>query len=42
MSMLTLSLLPVAAIGWSILYMILGGGFIGAIVIFVVAKAFRK
>lgn len=40
--MLTLSLLPLAAIGWSILYMILGGGFIGAIVIFIIAKAFRK
>jgi hypothetical protein len=34
--------LPVAAIGWSILYMILGGGIVGAIVIFIVAKIFRR
>lgn len=43
MSMLSLlPLLPVAAVGYSILYMILGGGFIGAIVIFIIAKLFRK
>lgn len=42
MSLLTLSLLHVAAIGWSILYMILGGGFVGAIVVFIIAKTFRK
>ncbi|HRE84454.1 MAG TPA: hypothetical protein PLN52_25655 [Opitutaceae bacterium] len=35
-------LLPVAAIGWSILYMIFGGGLIGAIVIFIVAKVLGK
>jgi hypothetical protein len=34
--------LPVAAIGYSILYMILGGGVVGAIVIFVIAKMFRR
>lgn len=34
--------LPAAAIGWSLLYMIFGGGIIGAIVIFVIAKMFRK
>jgi hypothetical protein len=34
--------LPVAAIGYSILYMILGGGLVGAIVIFIVAKMFRR
>ena len=34
--------LPVAAIGWSLLYMIMGGGVIGAIVIFIVAKMFRR
>lgn len=33
---------PVAAIGWSILYMILGGGLVGAIVIFIIAKMFRR
>jgi len=35
-------LLPVAAIGWSILYMIFGGGLLGAIVIFIVAKVLGK
>lgn len=30
--------LPVAAIGWSLLYMILGGGFFGAVVIYFIAK----
>lgn len=33
---------PVAAIGYSILYLILGGGIVGAIVIFIVAKIFRR
>lgn len=33
---------PVAAIGWSILYLLFGGGILGAIVIFIVAKIFRK
>jgi hypothetical protein len=40
--MLPTLLLPFAAIGWSLLYLLLGGGFVGAIVIFVVAKMFRK
>lgn len=31
-------LYPVAAIGYSIIYMLLGGGFFGAIVIFFIAK----
>jgi hypothetical protein len=35
-------LIPFAAIGWSFLYMILGGGFFGAVVIFFVAKLFGK
>jgi hypothetical protein len=39
---LELLMLPVAAIGYSILYMIFGGGIIGAIVIFVIAKMFRR
>ncbi len=33
---------PVAAIGYSLLYMLFGGGLLGAIVIFFIAKAFRK
>jgi hypothetical protein len=33
---------PLAAIGYSILYMIFGGGLFGATIIFVVAKIFRK
>ena len=40
--MALVTLLPVAAVGWSILYMILGGGIIGAIVIFIIAKVFRR
>ncbi len=42
MSDLALSLPPVAAIGYSLLYLVFGGGFIGAAVIFVIAKAFGK
>jgi hypothetical protein len=34
--------LPVAAIGYSLLYMLFGGGLLGAIVIFIIAKLFRK
>lgn len=37
-----IELAPIAAIGWSILYMIFGGGLLGAIVIFIVAKMFRR
>lgn len=33
---------PIAAIGWSLLYLLFGGGLLGAIVIFIVAKIFRK
>ena len=42
MTTLALISLPVAAAGWSLLYMILGGGFVGAIVIFLVAKMLGK
>jgi hypothetical protein len=35
-------LLPMAAAGWSLLYMLLGGGLVGAIVIFIVLKMFRR
>jgi len=33
---------PVAAAGYSLLYLLFGGGIFGAIVIFIVAKIFRK
>jgi hypothetical protein len=39
---LSLLLPPVAAIGWSLLYLLFGGGLLGAIVIFIIAKIFRK
>jgi hypothetical protein len=32
----------VAAIGYSIIYMLLGGGFSGAVIIFIVAKMLGK
>lgn len=34
--------LPVAAAGWSLLYLVFGGGLAGAVVIFIVAKMFGK
>lgn len=34
--------LPVAAIGYSLLYLLFGGGFFGAVIIFIIAKMFRK
>ncbi len=37
-----LPLLPIAAIGYSIIYMIFGGGLFGAMVIFIIAKILRK
>jgi len=30
------------AVGYSILYMVFGGGLLGAVVIFIIAKIFRK
>jgi hypothetical protein len=39
---LALSVLPVAAAGYSILYLIFGGGLVGALAIFVVAKLLGK
>jgi hypothetical protein len=33
---------PVAAAGYSLLYLLFGGGIFGAIVIFIIAKIFRK
>lgn len=35
-------LLPSAAIGFSLIFMVLGGGLIGAVIIFIVAKMFGK
>jgi hypothetical protein len=40
--MITAVILPLAAAGWSLLYLLFGGGIFGAIVIFVVAKMFGK
>jgi len=37
-----LHLMPLAAIGYSLIYMLLGGGVAGAAVIFVVAKLVGK
>ena len=37
-----LAIHPVAAIGYSILYLLLGGGFGGAVLIFIVAKMLGK
>jgi hypothetical protein len=39
MEIMMLTMLPVAAIGYSLLYLLFGGGFFGAIVIFFLAKA---
>jgi hypothetical protein len=37
-----LALLPLAAAGWSLLYLLLGGGLGGAILIFIVLKMFGQ
>jgi hypothetical protein len=42
MNDLALLLLPIAAIGYSLIYLLFGGGLFGAVVIFFVAKMFRK
>jgi hypothetical protein len=42
MNDLALLLLPIAAIGYSLIYLLCGGGLFGAGVIFLVAKMFRK
>jgi hypothetical protein len=36
------ALLPLGAIGYALLYILLGGGFGGAIIIFLIAKMFGK
>jgi hypothetical protein len=33
-----ITLLPFAAIGYSLIYLLLGGGFGGAVIVFIVAK----
>jgi len=35
-------LTPIAAVGYSMLYLLLGGGFGGAILIFIIAKALGR
>lgn len=35
-------ILPVAAIGYSLLYLLFGGGLVGAVVIFFIAKMLGK
>lgn len=41
MNLLALAM-PVAAIGYSLLYLLFGGGLVGAVVIFIIAKMFRR
>ena len=41
LSLITVAL-PVAAAGYSLIYMLFGGGLFGAIVIFIVAKMLGK
>ncbi len=41
-SLILLTLPPVAAIGYSLVYMVFGGGLLGAVVIFIVAKMLGK
>lgn len=41
--MLSLALVPMfGAIGYSILYLLFGGGLVGAVVIFFIARAFGR
>ena len=42
MEILALTVLPLAAAGYSFVYLLAGGGVFGAIVIFVIAKMFGK
>ncbi len=37
-----LLILPLAAIGYSLIYLLFGGGLFGAVVIFIIAKMFRR
>ena len=41
--MITLAMIPMfGAIGYSILYLLLGGGLFGAVVVFFIARAFGR
>jgi hypothetical protein len=42
LTILALTAAPLAAIGYSILYLLFGGGLFGAFVIFVLAKSFGE
>ena len=42
MEILALTVFPMAAIGYSIVYLLAGGGFFGAVVIFIIAKMIGK
>ncbi len=42
MPLYALAMLPLAAIGYSIIYLLLGGGLGGAVVVFIVAKMLRR
>jgi hypothetical protein len=35
-------ILPIAAIGYSLIYLLFGGGLGGAVLIFIIAKMFRR
>lgn len=37
-----IEILPVAALGYSLIYMLFGGGLVGAVVIFFIAKMLGK
>jgi len=42
MEILAQTVFPLAAIGYSLVYLLAGGGFFGAVVIFFIAKMFGK
>ena len=42
MNALAFLILPIAAIGYSLLYLLFGGGLFGAVVIFIIAKMLGK
>ena len=42
MELLATTVLPMAAIGYSLIYMLMGGGFVGAFLIFFLAKMLGK
>jgi hypothetical protein len=42
LALMTLPAVQVAAVGYSLLYLLFGGGIFGAIVIFIIAKMLRR